>query len=314
MSQKKEKEKKNLKKLEIEIDETINLYERTKQEIGKQRDYLDYFGEHIDKNIWDGNYIKKALSTYGQYPELLEDPLYHEHTEFLLKEVSGIKDFAINIYNRSKNTSFNFAELSGDISQSDMNMSSGVSGIKAYYPNMVANHPSLPIQFYSPEENPYRKIEKLIEKLDSIDKILPERLTEIRKSKSVLTQIKHLKNVGNLIREFMSEFLHLCDPKNQVNNVNWVEKSKNNIPTQASRVKFAIAGNNPKFSSKDQVDKMCGPIATKYRELYTNLNYFAHFRGRYFNPKDAMNLDICYSKMLDYTRIILDLRSLHFND
>lgn len=278
----------------------------------KQQDYLEFMGEKIDKNIWDGKNIKNALDSYDQHPELFQDQAYREQSEFLFDELDGIRESASEIYYKSKNISTNYSELSGIVSQSVMNMGSGSIGIKAFYPRIKENHPLLSINFVDPEENPQRKSDVLIEKLGQIDSTLPEKLSEIRKSEHIVTKIKHLKSVAHNIRDFMSEFLQSCDPKNQVKNKVWVKYSRDKNPTQPSRVKFAIVGNNPFFSSEEQVDKVFGQIAIKYRKLYGKLSKLAHFRGKYLTAQKVSELEIGSSQMLEYTEIIIDLRSIHF--
>jgi hypothetical protein len=306
--------KKKSEKIKTDIRESHNFLVKAKQEIVKQNDYLEFVGERVDKSIWDANYIENAISTYEQYPEIIHDPIYQEQIEFLQAELSGIREFSSAIYDKSKEISFNYTELSGIVSQSDMNMGTGVIGIHSYYSTLRAHHPSVPINLISPQENPHRKTNSLIEELGKIDDILPQRIEEITRSITVISKIKHLKNIAHDMREFISEFLQLCATQDQVTKMAWVKFSKKNVPTQESRALFTIVGNNPQFSSGTFVDQSIKNIAVKYRELYKNLNGFAHYRGRRIKPEHRMKLDIYYNQLLEFTKIIIDLRSLHFLD
>ncbi|KKL24039.1 hypothetical protein LCGC14_2419320, partial [marine sediment metagenome] len=107
---------------------------------------------------------------------------------------------------------------------------------------ILGTNPVVSINIRNPEENPYRKKGKLEYRLDLINPNLSTRINEISKSISIISKMKHLNDTAHQMREFLSHFLQLCDPNNDVKNTSWVEFSKNGNIIQKSRAIYAIIG------------------------------------------------------------------------
>lgn len=191
-------------------------------------------------------------------------------------------------------------------------MGTGAVGIHNLYSEYKVINPNIPFYIKDPQENPFRKKENLNVRLDQIDPILAQRMREISKSISNISEIKHLKNTAHLIREFISEFLQLCDPLNNVKKMSWVELTIIKKPKHISRVIFAIVGSNPLFDTSKSINEPFIDIAKKYRKLYNYLNGLAHLRKKTFEQHKRMLIKTYFDQLLEYTEIILNLRELYF--
>ena len=110
------------------------------------------------------------------------------------------------------------------------------------------------------------------------------------------------------MREFISEFIQLCDPGNNIKNMDWCEYSNNKNPKQKSRVIYAIIGHNPKFDSNNPPNKPIVEIARNYRKLYQNLNGIAHTRSKKITSSIRIRLNIYFNQLIEYTETIISLR------
>lgn len=299
--------KERLKKIIKDVEKFKKNFEEARDYVVKTSLQVEFVSESINKVIWDGEYTKESLFRFGERPEILNNDLFKDQLEFLETELHGITDYSLRFLSRVKQTYGDYSYLSGDVSQSSMNIGTGAIGVHDFYREFKRVNPVASINIRNPEENPYRKKGKLEYRLDLINPNLSTRINEISKSISIISKMKHLNDTAHQMREFLSHFLQLCDPNNDVKNTSWVEFSKNGNIIQKSRAIYAIIGSKSSNANLNPIVE----IANKYRKLYKNLNGLAHLREGLLTPKRNMMINTYYSQLLEYTEIILDLRDLY---
>lgn len=269
---------------------------------------IEFVSEGLERAIWDGEYITRSFDGFTRHPEILKNELFQDHLDFLQGELSGTIDLVKDIHSRVKESFDDYSYLSGAVSQSSINMGTGAIGLYEFYKEFKKVNPIAVFDFGNPEENPYRKVKNLNKRLDGIHPSLTLKADEISKSITIMSKMKHLNNVAHQIREFISHFLQMCDPDNNVKAMNWVELYNGKNPTQKSRCIYAIIGSKPKTA----ISKPIEDIAKKYRDLYEKLNGLAHLRENSLSPKRIIQIKTFYAQFLDITEAILNLRDLHF--
>ncbi len=275
---------------------------------------MEFICERLDRGIWNAKYASNALTQFEQHPEILNNDVFKDQFKFVSSEINEAMASSQDFRSKAQNAYGDYSGLSGAISQSTMNMSTGVVGIHQAFTEYKNLNPNIPINLPDPYDNPYRKEENLINKLSLIDSILTKNINDISQSISILTTFKHLKNTANLMREFISDFLQKCDPYNKVKNKKWVKLSLLKKPTQASRTIYVIIGSSSDGMDITQINQYIVKIANDYRDLYRNLNPLAYNREGKFSIKNKLLLKNYYTRLLDLTETILDLRKLHFTN
>lgn len=303
--------KDKFKKLKKDIEDSTQTLKDAKVFIDKTQNHIEVVSEGIDRAIWDGEYIIKSFDRFTKHPDILKDELFQDHLDYLHRELSGTIDLVKDFHSRVKNSYGDYSYISGEVSQTSLNMGTGAIGLYEFQNEFqkVNSIPSLDFSnevFENPDENPYRKVKNLNIRLDGIHTSLTLKAEEISKSIAIMSKMKHLNNVAHQIREFISHFLQMCDPNNNVKTMDWVEFSNGKNPTQKSRCIYAIIGSKPKTAISQPIEA----IAKKYRKLYTELNGLAHLREKYLSSKLIIQIKTYYKQFLDITEIILQLREL----
>jgi len=298
----------DLDQIKEAVKVSVQNFEQAKDDLEKTHDYAEYVNEKLNRAIWDGNFIINSLDTLGGNPNIFNDDLFVEPHQFLNSGISGMIEHSQDFIKKAQDISNNYKYLSGAISQSDVNMGTGAVAIHTFYREYEEIYPGIAFNIGNPYDNPYRKKEFLINKLKIINPILEERLNSISSSIGFQNKIRDLKNNAHLMREFISEFIQLCDPGNNVKNMDWCEFSDRKNPKQKSRVIYAIIGNNSKFDSNDPSNKPIVEIAKNYRKLYQNLNGIAHNRSKKITSHIRMRLNIYFNQLIEYTETIISLR------
>ncbi|KKN46467.1 hypothetical protein LCGC14_0672710 [marine sediment metagenome] len=301
-------EKKDFENFKRRFDNATKNLEESKKQSQKILKNFEFVTEGIDRAIWDGEYVKKSLAKIEEHPEILKNDLFRQQFKYLDEQTSRIEENSQNFVDRIQNSYGDSAYLSGAVSQSDINMATGATGIYSFYTEFRRVNPSILLTLESPDRNPYRKKDNLIEKLCNIKSVLQEKVNAISIGMANIITLKQLNDTAHQIREFISYFLQVCDPNCEVKTMNWVEYSSPGTPTQKSRGIFAILGHTTSQSITPPIED----IAKKYRDLYRKLSGLAHKREGLVTPKEMMDIKTYYELFLDYTEIILNLRELHF--
>jgi len=303
-----EDENKDFENLKKRFARLTKILEGSKKQVQNTIRNYEFIVEGIDRAVWDGVYIRKSFDKLEEYPEILENNLFRQQLKYLESQTSGIEVFSQDIAERVQKSYGDSAYLSGVVSQSNMNMGTGATGIYSFYTEFRKSNPAVPIILRNPKENPHRKKDKLIERLGNISPTLPEKVKKISGAMANIITLKQLNDTSHQIREFISYFLQVCDPNDEVKNMSWVEYSSPGTPKQKSRGIFAILGSTTSQSITPPIED----ISKKYRELYDKLSGLAHKREGTVTPQILMSIETYYEQFLDYTEIILNLRDLHF--
>ena len=301
-----------------EIKKTKKKYKKATKNFKKISESIDnidktsvFVKEYAEKVIWDGNYINYLLGEVENICNLNND-LFIPQIDFLDKQAENILNHSQRVLHTFSNISEDLKYVSGAVAQSDINMGTGVISTYFTLKQYEDENPSISLELKSFEDNPYRKKDKLIKSLKLINQILGGKINEISKSLQFQDTIDQIKKAAHLMREFISGFLQILDPHNNIKNMPWCEYSNGN-PIQISRCVFVIIGDDENFNNSYlYYDDVIG-IAKNYRNLYQKLNALAHLREEALLIELKTQLNTYYSLLLDYTNIILDLRSLYLN-
>jgi len=163
-------------------------------------------------------------------------------------------------------------------------------------------------------------LEKPIEKKERIGNKLLQISTKLRDMfnsawQSFLDESKDRCVIypAHAMRELLSEFLQVLDPKSKVKEMNWCEFSDSKQPTQKSRVRFAILGTND-LSENNIFFKPIFDLMDKSREIYQKLNGYAHFRKEELPPNYKADLETYLATLQEVIESIINMREKFYKD
>lgn len=243
------------------------------------------------------------------------DPSIIDNINEFRSEIDGVIKSSKNFYEDSKNLSKKIDYLTSATSSSVVNMGTGIAFTDTYFNQHREEKPFKPIINIWEKRGPVIEKEILLNKLEKIDSKLGDFFSRIWDSLLFQGITRGEILPAHSMREFMSDFLQVTDPMNLVESMGWCEFSKGSeIPTQRSRVIFAILENLDKFDWKKVKYRSYIEIANKYRDLYIKLNKYAHYRDRNLTTDIRFKLETYIKLLQNYTNEIINLRESQYSD
>lgn len=304
-----------------ELDEESNFLDSLKQtksnliEAQKIWTGIDINSRIIKENInsgiqninWMENvYVKINKGQINQAESFFEEIIY--------PKISDIVDYSQETLDYSRNFNHDSQFLAAQTSGTTAEIGSGAVYISTYledHQHEIIFKPIInKVNLYSP----VFKRDDLKEKL----KIINKKLEEMLNSAWDLLLSSGIRRgsifPAHAIREFLSEFLQVIDPNDDIKKMNWCLFSKKNRkgkPTQKARVVYTILGKNKEFCWEDDHFKPIIQIAKKYRELMIKVQSKAHLRSEQISEDLNSKLRNYLKLAENYIEKILRLRDIY---
>jgi len=160
-------------------------------------------------------------------------------------------------------------------------------------------------------QKPIERKDEIEDKLNEINSTLKQNFNTAWQAFLDQSKERDISIPSHLMREVLSHLLHILAPDEKVKSRDWCELDDKRNPTQKSRVRFAIFGNR-EHNENDFFFEPVKNLMDEERDLYKELNKYAHYREEKLPEDYREKLEIYLATLQSLIGEILDMRDKYY--